>query len=123
MAQLSLICRRETTAAAAGGPVEVDRRVLVRTGGRIAANTAIDINDPGPGWDLLGVPVTFPGFTEFKETAQVFRNGVIQLTGTSASNDNDVYFVSASGNIAFEYNLVRNDVVQVWKFTQPTPSG
>jgi hypothetical protein len=97
--------------------------VLVRTGGQIAANTTIDINDPGPGWALLGVPVTFSGSTEFTESTQVYRNGEIQLTGASASDDNDVYFVAVSGSIAFEMRLKTNDVVQVWKFTQTTASG
>jgi hypothetical protein len=124
MAQLSLICRQAaSTATGTGGSVEVNRRVLVRTGGQVVANTAIDINDPGSGWALLGVPVTFSGSTEFTEFTQVFRNGEIQLTGASAGADNDVYFVAASGSIAFEMKIHTNDVVQVWKFTQTTASG
>jgi hypothetical protein len=123
MARLSLTCKQVTSTAATGGAVEVDRRVLVRTAGPINANTTIDINDPGPGWALLGVPVTFSGSTEFTEATQVYRNGEIQLTGASASADNDVYFVAASGSIAFEMKLHTNDVVQVWKFTQTTASG
>ena len=123
MARLSLTCRQAVSTATTGGSVEVDRRVLVRTGGQIPANAIIDINNPGPGWALLGVPVTFSGSTEFTESTQVYRNGEIQLTGASASNDNDVYFVAVSGSIAFEMNLHKNDVVQVWKFTQTTASG
>ncbi|KKM70062.1 hypothetical protein LCGC14_1444490 [marine sediment metagenome] len=123
MARLSLTCRQAVSTATTGGSVEVDRRVLVRTGGQIPANAIIDINNPGPGWALLGVPVTFSGSTEFTESTQVYRNGEIQLTGASASDDNDVYFVAASGSIAFEYNIQTNDVVQVWKFTQTTASG
>jgi len=124
MAQLSLTCRQAaSTATGGGGSVDVDRRVLVRTGGHIAANTPIDINDPGPGWALLGDSVTFSGSAEFTDTTQVYRNGVIQLTGVSASDDHDVYFVAVSGSIAFEMKLHTNDVVQVWKFTQTTTSG
>jgi hypothetical protein len=123
MAQLSLICRQAASTATTGGAVEVDRRVLVRTGGQLFANTVIDINAPGPGWALLGVPVTFSGAAEFTDTTQVYRNGEIQLTGASASTDNDVYFVAASGSIAFEMKIHTNDVVQVWKFTQTTASG
>jgi hypothetical protein len=124
MARLSLTCRQTVTSTATGGgAVEVDRRVLVRTGGHIDANTTIDINDPGPGWTLLGVPVTFSGSTEFTESTQVYRNGEIQLTGASASTNNDVYFVAVSGSIAFEMKLHTNDVVQVWNFSQTTTSG
>ena len=123
MASLSLTCRQAVSTATTGGSVEVDRRVLVRTGGQLTANTIIDINNPGPGWALLGVPVTFSGSTEFTETTQVYRNGEMQLTGPSAGADNDVYFVAVSGSIAFEMKLHTNDVVQVWKFTQATTSG
>ena len=123
MASLFLTCRQAVSTATTGGSVEVDRRVLVRTGEQIPANAIIDINNPGPGWALLGVPVTFSGSTEFTESTQVYRNGEIQLTGASASDDNDVYFVAVSGSIAFEAKLHTNDVVQVWKFTQATASG
>ncbi len=123
MARLSLTGRRVASTATTGGSVETDRRVLVRTGGQLVANTTIDINDPGPGWALLGVPVTFSGAAEFTESTQVYRNGEMQLTGVSASAGNDVYFVAVSGNIAFEMKLHTNDVVQVWKFTQTTASG
>lgn len=121
MARLSLTCR-QVASTATGGSIEVDKRVLVRTGGCFEANTSVDINSPGPGWTLLGVPVTFSGGTEFIEETQVFRNGQMQLTAASASDDNDVYFVSAD-TIAFEMNVQTNDVVQVWKFTQTTASG
>jgi hypothetical protein len=123
MAQLSLTCRQAASTATTGGSVEVDRRVLIRTGGHLPANTVIDINNPGPGWSLLGVPVTFSGADEFTESTQVYRNGEIQLTGESAGDDNDVYFVAVSGSLAFEMKLHTNDVVQVWNFTQTTTSG
>ncbi len=122
MARLSLTCR-QAVSTASGGSIQVDKRVLVRTGGHIDANTSIDINSPGSGWALLGVPVTFSGAAEFIELTQVFRNGEIQLTAASASDDNDVYFVAADSSIAFEMKLHTNDVVQVWKFTQTTSSG
>ncbi len=94
----------------------------MRTGGCFEANTSVDINSPGPGWALLGVPVTFSGASEFTDETQVYRNGQLQLTAASASDDNDVYFVSTD-TIAFEMNVQTNDVVQVWKFTQTTTSG
>jgi len=123
MAELTLSCPKSvsSTAAAATG-VDIQRRVLIRTGGHIDADVTIDITDPGDGWVVFGDSVTFSGSTDFTELTQVFRNGVIQLTAESATDNNDVYFVAASGSIAFEYKLHTNDVVQVWKFN-PTTSG
>jgi hypothetical protein len=82
----------------------------------------IDITNPGSGWVTFGDSITLSGSAELTELTQVYRNGVIQLTAASASDNNDVYFVAASGSIAFEYKLHTNDVVQVWKFN-PTASG
>jgi hypothetical protein len=102
------------SAGVAGIPL---RRVLQRTGGNVAADTPIDINVPGPGWVTSGVDVFFADSSEFVEEKQVFHNGVLQLSAEAAIDDNDVYFVSASGTIAFEYRLKTNDVVQVWGVT------
>ncbi len=123
MAELSLSCPRSasSTAAAATG-VDVQRQILIRTGGCFEQNTVLDITAPGVGWANFGDSVTFSGATDFVELTQVFRNGVIQLTAESATDNNDVYFVATSGSIAFEYNVQTNDVVQVWKFN-PTTSG
>jgi hypothetical protein len=125
MAELTITCpaaASSATGAAATG-VDVQRRILIRTGSQLPQNTVIDVLDPGDGWVVFGDETTFSGATDFTELTQVYRNGIIQLTGESASDDNDVYFVSASGSIAFEYNLVHNDVVQVWKFNPTTTSG
>lgn len=103
--------------------MDIQRRILIRTGGAVPQDTVIDVLDPGEGWVVFGDETTFSGATDFTELTQVYRNGIHQLTGESASDDNDVYFVSASGSIAFEYNLVHNDVVQVWKFNPTTTSG
>ncbi len=124
MAELSLFCPRSvsTTGAVVTG-VDIQRRVLIRTGGCFEQNTVLDITDPGAGWVVLGDSVTFSGSEEFTELTQVFRNGVIQLTAESATDNNDVYFVAVSGSIGFEYNIQTNDVVQVWKFNPTTTSG
>jgi len=124
MAELTLSCPKvASTAAAAVTGVDIQRRVLIRTGGPLIQDTVVDITDPGDGWVVFGDSVTFSGATEFTELTQVFRNGEIQLTAESSADDNDVYFVAVSGSIAFEYNIVRNDVVQVWKFNPTTTSG
>ena len=116
MAELSITCPVTTAVVETGGFAEVRRRVLVRTGGNFGANTTLDIGSPGAGWVAFGDAVTFSGATDFVENTQVFRNGVIQLTGENASSDNDLYFVAPSGSIAFEYHLVENDIIQIWKF-------
>ncbi len=103
-----------STAGVAGLPL---RRTLSRTGSQVAADTPIDINAPGAGWVTAGVDVLFADSGEFVETIQVFHNGVLQLSAEGAGDDNDVYFVSASGTVAFEYKIKKNDVVQVWGVT------
>ena len=123
MAELNITCCPVSSTATDTTGVDIQRRILIRTGGRIAQDTPIDILNPGPGWVVYGDETTFSGGSEFTELTQVYRNGVIQLTGESASDDNDVYFVAPSGSIAFEHHLVHNDVVQVWKFNPTTTSG
>ena len=93
------------------------RRVLQRTGGQLAADTPIDVNAPGPGWVTAGVDVLFADSSEFVEKIQVFQNGVLQLSAEASIDNNDVYFVAASGTIAFESKIRKNDVVQVWGVT------
>ena len=103
--------------------VDVQRRTLIRTGGNISQNVAVDILNPGAGWVVLGDELTFFKASEFTELTQVYRNGIHQLAGESTSDGNDVYFVAPSGSIAFKHNLVHNDVVQIWKFNPTTTSG
>ncbi len=42
----------------------------------------------------------------------VYLNGILVLNGETSSINNDVYYIDAS-NIAFEYNLEINDIVQI----------
>jgi hypothetical protein len=123
MAELTLSCpaAASSTASSATG-IDIQKRVLIRTGGVFYQNAILDILNPGTGWVALGDPVTFSGADEFTDLTQTYRNGIHQLSGASASDNNDVYFVAASGSIAFESNVHTNDVVQVWKFN-PTRSG
>lgn len=118
MAELSLTCPAPAASgvAAGGAIVDIDKRVLVRTGGCVERDTTIDIIDPGPGWTTSGDEVTFANATEFNTQAMVFENGVLMFTAENAAADNDVYFVAPSGEIAFETALDENDVIQIWKF-------
>ena len=124
MAELTLSCPKSAASTATEvSSVDVLRRILIRTGGKFDADTTLDITDPGEGWVVFGDSITWSDSNEFVELTQLYRNGIIQLTASGATDDNDVYFVAASGSIAFEYKLQTNDVVQVWKFNPVTTSG
>jgi len=118
MSELSLTCPRSTATGGSGaGSIDLDRRVIVRTGGCFEADTPLSIQNPGPGWAVSGNPITYSGASEFQQTTQIFVNGAIQQTALSAVSECDVYFVSTSGSqVAFDYNIDTNDVIQVWKF-------
>lgn len=119
MADLSLTCAgsANVTVKFEGlAPLNILRRTLIRTGGPLEADTIIDIIDPGTGWVVEGDDITFSTATDFVEQTQVFRGGQMQLTAEGAGDDNDIYFVSASGNLAFETVIQTNDVIQFWKF-------
>jgi hypothetical protein len=120
MAKLSLSCPCQTTAASTGGTTGVSRRVLLRMGGPVPANTAIDVNNPGTGWVMEGTDVVFSGTEDFVQSSQIYRNGELQLAGEGASDDYDVYFVAASGTLAFESIIHKHDVVQIWDYTTAT---
>ena len=122
MAELSLTCPTTATSTAGGGAVDVDRRILVRTGGNFSANTPLDITSPGTGWLAFGDDVTFSGASDFVDQTQIYRGGQLLLAAESASDDYDVYFVAVSGTLAFESNVRRHDVIQVWRFNA-TASG
>jgi hypothetical protein len=95
---------------------EVKRRVLIRTGGQVLNNTTINIDAPGAGWDVYGDDITFAASGTFVEAGRVFTNGILQLLGHEDAADNDVYWVAANYDIAFEYKLKQNDVIQIYKF-------
>jgi hypothetical protein len=122
MAELGITCPPTSTAGGGGGAVDIDRLSLVRTGDAFPANSILDLNSPGVGWSSVGGPVTISGAQEFIDQTQVYRNGVLQLPGTNDSADNDVYFVSADSNIAFEMDIRNKDIIQVWYFAA-TASG
>ncbi len=121
MAELGITCPKASSTADVMG-IDLEKRTLIRTGGPFEQNTVLDILDPGAGWVVSGDMVTFSGANELTKITQVYRNGVHQLTAESSSDDNDVYFVAASGSIGFEYTLQTNDILQFWKFN-PTTSG
>lgn len=105
----------QSTVSNGGG--EPLRRVLVHTGPGLPQDTTIDVNNPGPGWTTAGVDVLWADSTQFVEQTKIYHNGVLQLAGQDATDDNDVYFVASSGSLAFEYRIKKNDVIQVWGVT------
>jgi hypothetical protein len=123
MAELTWTCPTSSSASSSEATgIDIQKRVLLRTGGPFAQNTVLDILAPGAGWAASGDVVTFSGADEFTDLTQVYLNGIHQLTAASASDNNDVYFVAASGSIAFEMDLQTSDILQFWKFN-PTSSG
>jgi len=95
---------------------EVQKRVLIRTGGQVAENTTIDINSPGAGWTVGGDDIQLTSSGTFVEASKVYTNGILQLLGPDDGADNDVYWVAANYDIAFEYKIKQNDVIQIYKF-------
>jgi len=95
---------------------EVQRRVLIRTGDQVAGNTTIDIDSPGAGWAVDGDDIRLTSSGVFLEAGRVYTNGVLQLLGPDDAANNDVYFVGSDYDIAFEYKLKKNDVIQIYKY-------
>lgn len=95
---------------------EVQRRVLIRTGGQVPQNTTIDIDSPGAGWTVYGDDIQLTSSGVFVEASKVYTNGILQLLGPDDAANNDVYWVAANYDIAFEYKIKKNDVIQIYKF-------
>lgn len=126
MSELSLTCPRTVVESTGVTGVNVDRRVFVRLGGCFEKNTPLSLESPGAGWSVSGDLVTYSGASEFQNTTQVFVNGAVQQTALSSGTGCDVFFVSTSGSqVAFSYNLDKNDTIQIWKFagSELTTSG
>ncbi len=98
-------------------PLEIQKRILIRTtGDKHPKNEPLDIENPGPEWDVTGDSITIPGSGTFVESVSVFFNGSLLLNGADAFADRDVYFVAADHEIAFEFDLKKKTVLQIWKF-------
>ncbi len=116
MAELGFTCPPPTTSAGTG-TIDVDKQILVRTGGCFENGTPLSLENPGAGWSVSGAILTYSGADEFVNTSQTFHNGDLLVSSTTSGNGCDVQFVSASGSVvAFGFNIDENDVVQVWKF-------
>lgn len=120
MAELSLVCPATTTTAGGGGDVNVNNRTLIRTGSTVPRDTAVSFNSPGTGWLSFGDTIAFSGSGSFVDSTQFFRNGQLVLPAESAGDNNDVYYVTNT-SFAFEFPIIKNDVIQIWQFT--TTSG
>ncbi len=94
---------------------EVQKRVLIRTGGQIPENTTINISTPGAGWTVVGDDIQLTSSGVFLEASRLFTNGILQLLGPDDAANNDVYWVAANYDIAFEYKIKKNDVIQIYK--------
>jgi len=103
-----------TISGAAAG--EIAKRKLVLTAGNIDENTTIDLSSPVAGLDSYGDTITWTSAFDFVENVSVFVNGVLQLPASGSGDNNDVYHVATPDQMAFEFKLRTNDVIQVWKF-------
>lgn len=98
---------------------EIQKFKLIRTDSTHASNATVDLSDTtvsGSGWATAGDTITWTDGTDFVENVSIFVNGVLQLPGEDSSADNDVYFVASPDQLAFEFNIKKNDVIQIWKF-------
>jgi len=98
---------------------EIQKQRHIRTGGQVAQNTTLDLSDlisGAAGWTSEGDTITWISATDFVENISVFVNGVLMLNGTGAGDDRDVYHVGTPDQIAFEFKIKKNDIVQIWKF-------
>jgi len=77
--------------------------------GNIAADTPIDISSFTGNPDSM---VFGTSASDWQKNYDVYVNGVLQLSGTSAATNYDVYWLSNT-TIAFEYNVKNNDVVTI----------
>ena len=95
---------------------EIQKRKLLRTGGQLEADTTVDLSSPDAGWTVSGDNIVFTSAGDFVEDVSVFVNGLLQLPASGSADNNDVYFVGTPDELAFEFIIKTNDVVQVWKF-------
>ena len=98
------------------GQNEVQKRVLIRTGGQVPENATINIETPGSGWTVGGDTIQLTSSGVFIEDSKIYTNGILQLLGPDNAANNDVYWVAANFDIAFEYKIKTNDVIQIYKF-------
>lgn len=99
--------------AAAG---EIQKRTLILLGNSFNADTTLDLSTPGADWNSYGDTLTWTSANDFVENVSVFVNGVLQLPASGSADNNDVYFVGTPDQLAFEYKLRSNDIIQIWKF-------
>ena len=116
MAELTFTCTSSTTVSGTVVGGEIQKRRLILLSGDLGENSTIDISTPGPDWNAYGDIITWDDAEDFVENVSVFLNGVLQLPASGSSDDNDVYHVTAPDQLAFEYKLKENDIIQIWKF-------
>jgi hypothetical protein len=98
-------------------PLEIQKRILIKTiGGVHPKNTSLNIDAPGSEWEISGDDIDIPDSGTFMESVSVYFNGALLLNGANSSANRDVYFVAANHEIAFEFNLNRRTVLQIWRF-------
>jgi hypothetical protein len=106
-----------TVSGSAAGEIQKQRHI--RDGGNVAKNTTLDLSDliaGQAGWTSEGDTIIWSDATDFVENVSVFHNGVLMLPGVDANADRDVYHVATPDQLAFEFRIKKNDIIQIWKF-------
>lgn len=91
----------------------------IRDGGNVSSDTTLDLSDliaGSAGWTSEGDAIAWVSATDFVENVSVFVNGVLMLPGIDEPADRDVYHVATPDQMAFSFNLKRNDIIQIWQF-------
>ena len=95
---------------------QIAKRILIRGTSDLPANTTIDLSTPGANWVSYGDTITWTNANDFVENVSVFLNGQLQLPASGSADNNDVYHVATPDQMAFEFKINKNSVIQVWKF-------
>lgn len=109
---------------ASQGIQDTQRKIVVRTNGKLPAGHPVNINSPGDGWtEQGGGDLSFTNTQEFLDYTQLYRNGqLLYAAETGSAEAADVYAEVSGANvlISFDYNLSTNDVITIWKFAKAT---
>lgn len=102
------------------GLEETRTKQLTRLSGPFPADTALNVNNPGPEWELDGETITFSNEQDFLENVKVYRNGQLLDTGQELESCDVFPLISGpqSNQIVFKMFIAQNDIIQIWKYIE-----
>ncbi|KKN19213.1 hypothetical protein LCGC14_0948090 [marine sediment metagenome] len=98
---------------------EITKQRHVRDDGHLAANETLDLSDlitGQAGWTSEGDAIIWISSTDFVENVSVFVNGLLMLPGENIGAGSDVYHIGTPDQLAFNFKIRTNDVIQIWQF-------